>query len=812
VVDKQPMKQADAPLFSVALLSAAALSYEVLLIRLFSIIQWHHFAYMIISLALLGYGASGSFLALTRKRLADRFAPFFVFNIAAFGVSSLICYLFAQRIPFHPEQMLWDWRQWLRLPLLYLLLGIPFFFAANGIGTALTYLPRRASRTYGADLFGAGLGSLGIIGLLYFVFPERALRIISLTGLLASGIAVWELHVKRSLPSLLIPAAAISVILLPGSWTDLSISPYKSLPQLLTIADTRIVEEQSSPLGLLTVVKSNQVPLRFAPGLSLNATTEPPPQVAIFTDADAMTVITEFPKDKNKIRYLDYMTSALPYHLKPIESLLIIGAGGGSDLLQAHLHSVKTIDAVELNPQIVKWMEGEYAEFSGYLYSRTGTRIHIDEGRGFVNRHQQNYDLIQLSVSGSFGASSAGLYALNENYVFTVEAMQEYLNSLKPNGYVVITNWIKIPPRETFKLFATAVEALKRFNKPQPDKRMILIRGWQTATLLIKNGVISSEEIESLHQFCQNRSFDVAYYPGMKPDQANQYNLLQTPTLFYDAALALLGPSANQFLESYKFKLAPATDEQPYFYHFFKWSVLPELLGMYQHGGISLLESGYLVLIAALGQAIFFGLILILLPLWFYKRSLRKSEAGIPLRVFAYFSILGFAFFFIEVAFIQKFMLFLHHPIFAVTISLTAFLLSAGTGSALSKRWRLRIGASATMKLAAIGILVVAAIHLLMLNRVFEIWSGTTYIFRMLVSALLIAPLGFFMGMPFPQGLHALAEQSEALIPWAWGVNGYASVLSAILATLIAIHFGFTVLILLAMLLYGIACFVFPGK
>ncbi len=803
-------KTVRSPVLCIAFISGAALSYEVLLIRLFSIIQWHHFAYMVISLALLGYGASGAFLALFKKRLLETFSVSLIVNLAGFGVSSIVCYLFAQRIPFNPEEMLWDLRQLFRLPLLYLLLGLPFFFAASGVVLTLNRFSQNASRTYAADLIGAGMGSLVIIGSLYLMFPMSALKTISFTGFLAAATAWWELRMKSKLALAGILSAGVAVLMVPGKWVELSISPYKGLPQLMHISGTRILKEKSGPLGLITVVESAKIPLRSAPGLSLTARTEPPPQLAVFTDSDAMTVITRFSGNADQIAYLDQLTSALPYHLRSMQSVLILGAGGGSSVLQARYHAVPNIDAVELNQQIVALLQKDYAGFAGNIYNHSNTRVYIDEARGFVRTRQNSYDLIQLSVPGSFGASSAGLYALNENYLFTLEALQDYMNRLTPDGFLAITAWIKMPPRDTFKLFATAVDAVKRAGRSDPERRFILIRGWQTSTLLLKNGFISANEIVALRDFCRDRSFDLAYYPGMQSGESNHYNLLQQPTLFYDAAITLLSNKSKTYLRDYKFNIQPATDNRPYFFHFFKWRVLPEIIGLYRQGGVSLLESGYLLLLAAFVQAAFFSFILILLPLWKYQRTTNPDVSR--LRVFSYFFILGLAFLFIEIAFIQKFMLFLYHPIYAVAVSLTAFLLFAGLGSGYSEKLRGRFGVIATVKIAVIAIVALGALQIAGLSKIFELLSGTSYISRMIATVLLIAPLGFFMGMPFPLGLFALKSHSESWIPWAWGVNGCASVLSAILATLIAIEFGFTVLVALALFLYGTAVFVFPAR
>ncbi len=276
--------------------------------------------------------------------------------------------------------------------------------------------------------------------------------------------------------------------------------------------------------------------------------------------------------------------------------------------------------------------------------------------------------------------------------------------------------------------------------------------------------------------------------------------------------MALLGDKSRAFIDDYKFNIEAATDDQPYLFHFFKWRTLPEILPLLDSGGTFLLESGYLLLIAALLQAIFASLLLIALPLWLWKSKLGiKPESGSHLRVLAYFSCLGLAFLFIEIAFIQKFILILHHPLYAITVVLSTFLLTAGAGSYFSKKLSGSTEKSAFMlPMAAIALLSIS--YSLGFESITGFLLQTGSLNRYLFSIMLIAPLGFCMGMPFPMGLDKISQTTPAMIPWAWGINGCASVISAILATLIAMQFGFTVLIFLAIALYGLAALCFPDS
>ncbi|NIP71758.1 MAG: SAM-dependent methyltransferase, partial [Gammaproteobacteria bacterium] len=424
------------PRLSVAMVSMAALAYEILLMRLFSIIQWHHFAYMIISLALLGYGASGTFVSLLQRRLLAHFRSAYAINIGLFGICAIGCYLVAQQIRFNAEEVLWDAGQPLRLMAIYLLLALPFFFAANAIALALAHFRDRIAHVYAADLAGAGLGSLGIVGLLYVVlFPAEALCLLGALGLTAAAVAWWEVGGRPRIEGLAFLAVGVFALGLPPEWTALNLSPYKGLESALRIQGAQLVDERSGPLGLLSVVESPAVPLRHAPGLSLIADALPPEQLGVFTDGGNMTAIARDTGDPADLAYLDQVTSALPYHLARPRRVLVLGAGGGAEVLQALYHGAEQIDAVELNPQMIALVRDTYGEYSGDPYGGDEATVHAAEARGFAASSEREFDLVQLALLDSFGASSAGLYALSESYLYTVEGLQAYLRRLAPDGY-----------------------------------------------------------------------------------------------------------------------------------------------------------------------------------------------------------------------------------------------------------------------------------------------------------------------------------------------------------------------------------------
>ena len=303
-----------------------------------------------------------------------------------------------------------------------------------------------------------------------------------------------------------------------------------------------------------------------------------------------------------------------------------------------------------------------------------------------------------------------------------------------------------------------------------------MLRSWSTATLLVRNGAFAPDELAALRAFATARAFDLAWAPGIDSAETNRFNILERPYLF-EAATALLGPDPRAFFADYKFAVAPATDDRPYFHDFFKWRFLPELLSLGPQGAAALLDMGYLILAATLLQAAALSAVLILAPL-----ALRRRRLGGMLpktRIAGYFCAIGLGFLFLEIAFIQRFVLFLGHPLHAVAVVLAGFLIFAGIGSALAPSLDRRIGGQARpTAVAAAAIATVTAVYLVALPPLFASLIAWADAAKIVLTLALIAPLALPMGMPFPLGIVRVARDSGDLVPWAWGINGCASVVA----------------------------------
>jgi hypothetical protein len=754
--------------FAIFLLSAAALGYEILLLRLLSIVQWQHFAAMIISIALLGYGASGTFLTLARRFLEPRFRLIFPAAAVMFGVTALLSFAAGQRLPLNPLALPWDWRQLGILTAMYLLFAIPFFCVASAIGLAFSQAAGRIAQLYRADLIGAGAGALGIIFLLGALPPQRCLTVVASVPFVAA--AAFLGRTWKSIPVLAF--AALTAIALPSAWLRLEISQFKPLAHALRIPGAHIVTERSSALALVSVLESPEVPLRFAPGLSLGFVGDLPEQSGIFRDAAALTVVN--PVDPGRLEFLDFTTSAVPYFIRRPEDVLVVNAGGGTEVVNALRHGARRVHAIEIDRNVTA--------AAGAAYQRAGVTTHHRHARAFLEQHRARFDLIIDS-----SAAAAGLPVLNESYLYTVEGMMGMIDHLNPDGFLIVTLQVNLPPRDALKLLATSVVALERMGASPAANHLAMIRSWSTITLLVKRTPMMAQEISSIRRFCDDRSLDVAFYAGVPRSETNRFNILDEP-YFYDGAVALTSTARDDFLRAYKFHIAPATDDRPYFSHFFRWRTLPEFMRLRVRGGAPLLEIGYLVVFATFIQALLIGILLIVVPVLALRRAANQF-------VIVTFAALGLAFLFVEIFFIQKLTLLLGHPLLAVAITLASFLVFAGLGSGYSTRLT-------SMKIPILSICALLILVVVSWSALFRIAVPMPMIGKVVLATVLIAPLAFCMGMPFPMAMAAAGAKNRQWIPWAWSINGCASVASPLAATLLAIHFGFSYVALTGAALY----------
>lgn len=776
-------------LAGVSLTSLAALMLQVSLTRLFSVTLWHHFAFMVASIAFLGFGASGTFLMVAPGIRGALFRPALAGLSLGFSIITLGAYWCSNLIPFDPARIMWDRLQWVYLLGLYAVLALPFFLA--GLILALVYANRAGAvgRLYACDLFGAGWGCAAIFLIYPYVGESGLVLVVCMVAALASFAFYfqgWKMNLARGVWLL----ALFAFLVTRPPFLEINISPYKALRVALSYPDARILETRWRPAARLDVIDSKAV--RFAPGLSLEFKGGLPEQLGLCLDAGHLNAVTRFAGNPDNPAFAGSLPASVAYAIqgRP-DNVLIIEPLGGLDVLSARYHGASNIKTAHANPAVLDVMTGPaLKEFSGNLYE---TGAVAEQGRSFLLRTDQRFDVIQVPVTDSLGAASAGLYGLSEDYTLTVDAFKAYIGALKPLGLLAVTRYLLPPPRHEIRLVAIARSALEAMGVKNPGKHIAAIRSWGTFTLLVGKSALGSNEIARMKDFCRRLRFDLVYYPGMERSEANIYNRFPTP-VYHDMVQKVLDPErAEIFYEDYTFDVRPVTDDRPFFYHNFRLDRAVELYHAVGDKWQLFIEGGCLVYLIFI-QAVVISIVLIIVPAG-------KARGRAAAWFLVYFGLIGVAFMLTEICLVQRFILLLANPVYAFSVVLFSVLLASSLGSYSNSKFNQFPARPFVFFMTPVLLLAYIFFldKVLMFAMPWPLWVRCGFAF------LVILPLGFVMGTFFPAGVRALSLHLEGAIPWAWAVNAGASVVGSVMAVLIAMSWGFGAVLGLAAALYALA-------
>lgn len=774
---------------SLFLLSFTTLIFEINLSRLFSVTQFYHFAFMIVSLALLGFGASGTFLTIFPRLGRRNPARTLGFLSLGAALTMLGSYILTNKVPFDSFSIAWDPRQVAIFALHYAALSLPFFFSGMAVGLLLEGHPQSVGNVYAVNLVGSAAGCLGALVSPNFLGGEGTVvlsgAIAALAGMVPF-IAQWE-RTFTTVSGVLLTAVVLvfnSYALgfqlendAPLPLVQLNISPYKGLSYALQYPGAETILQEWNAFSRLDVVGSPGI--RSMPGISFRYTAPPPAEYGLFVDGDNLNPVVLPDAEPS---FSGYLMQALAYQLRPDADTLLLEPGGGFDILAALNLGAGAVTAVEPNPLIVDAV---------YLYEDARVETETETGRSYLRRSTENYDLIVFSLSATYHPVRSGAYSLAEDYRHTREAYQDALERLDEDGILVVRRWLQVPPSEWLRSFVIAVTALEQYGL-DPGGHIAAIRSYNAGLLLVKKSPFTPAELELVRAFSDARAFDLVVLPGIQPEETNRFNIMEGP-LYYQAFYDFLStPSRQDWLEAYPYEVSPPTDNHPFFGHFFKWSQAPQVIAELGKSWQPFGGAGYFVLLVLLALAVVLAGVIILLPLVFLRGT--KFLPGVTSASFTYFGLIGLAYLLVEIPLVQRLILYLGHPAYALTTTLFTILLFSGIGSQNAHRFPHR---------KAMGVLVlVVLVTPWVLSLLFEITLGYPLFLRAVIAVAALAPLGFLMGVPFPRGIQKVESVAPNLVPWAWGVNGALSVISSILAALIALSFGFS-----WALLAGSACY-----
>ena len=799
------------------LLSLSILLLELAQARVFSVMLWHHLSYMVISIALLGFGCAGTLVSIGWKRIAHNPHRVASFSCALFSILTALSFFTATHISLDTLKL--SFANVLSIFIYYLLFFLPYLAAGSAVSVVLSAGVARVNRLYFINMVGSGVGCLFMLVLIgplggettvitaalmaaisAFLFSDREMKGMRVGLLiLVGGMALTMIFASEIMTIKPALSKALSTYLnsreqFPGFKTEFSqwnpISRIDVVSADATVGDTRVLRLTSKNKNLLV-------------------------------DGDAYTAIENHPTTDYDVdgRPAFHMYT-IPYLVKKNPKVLIIGLGGGNDVFAAQLMGASEIVGCEINQITVDLIRNRYAGFVGDIYNKGNTRIYNAEGRSFIKRSKERYDLIQMTSVDTWAGLSSGAYVLSENYLYTVDAFLDYVDHLEDDGILCIIRLFFSPPREVLRLVSTAAEALRQRDVPDPRAHIIVISiiGDGLAAVLVKKSPFTEQE---RNVFINDRY----YYPEAKVVWAGEKDVAALNPMLKGNVLKDFGDRVNpfhtflracsrgeqqNFFNNYLFDVTPVTDNRPFFFEFYKWeNFFHDIrgVGFGGWGGDTTRPVALLILGGSTLQIIFLSIIFIIGPLFFFKR--RGLNIKGRKHFIVYFLCLGLGYLMLEIVFMQKFVLFLGHPIYSIAVVLSSFLIFSGLGSLTSGIFRWNKMKTVFLSVAVISLY--GTVLILGLQWLLSMFLAFELPVRAMVTGLLIFPLAFFMGMPFPAGLRAASQSAPEVVPWAVGINGCASVIASIATIILAMGVGFSAVMGIGLVVYGLAliCFVF---
>jgi hypothetical protein len=768
--------------------SFASVSYELALMRIFSISLWYHFAFMVISIAMLGIGASGTVLSVLPGLKDIRRLPSYAL-LLAIGIP--VSYLLANSVSFDPVQLSWDRLQLLAIGLYYVILCVPFLCFGMIVSTAYSTLLHNANAIYASDLTGAGAGALAMAWLLSLGGPETSVLIIS--TLLAAALLFPPAGRTTRLASALLIVVNIAVLSLHPAFFRPRISPYKPFSLAMQMPGARHLGTAYSPYSRVDLFTGPAA--RFAPGLSFTYRKPLPEQTGMAVDAGDIYAMTDA-SDSSKLAFVRSLPSSLAYRMGRTDDVLIIEPRAGLALLAAREFGAKTISAIDSNPLALRTML-EYGRTHALPVPEHQARAGL--ARTWLAASVRTFDLIDLSLMGSWPSAAFGFA---EDYRFTIEAFEQYLAHLRSGGFLSLNLYIIPPPRTELRLLTTLSESAEALGITDISRHVAAVRSWDTLTVLVKRSPLTGEDIQRIRTFSREMRFDVVYYPGITPGESNVY-IRQPGNEYAEAFQRLLKSDGRErFMADYLFDVRPATDERPFFHYYLKIENIRAIYRVMGEKWHYFIDEGYLLPVLFV-QVLVVSALLVLLPLVAQRRTGDAAFTHGHVRALTYFALLGVAYLFVEIAFIQKMILGLENPSSAASTVIASVLIGSGMGSALGGRIR-------SMKSPRILLVLAGTVLLysLLLPGTIGAMSGQSLMIRIVLSFCIVMPAGVLMGIPFPLGISIIGSAAPHLVPWAWAVNGCFSVISPILAIMLALSTGYQFVLLCGAAAYTAAFWV----
>ena len=789
----------------VALVSGAVLLFELCLMRLLLVAVAHHFAFLVISVVLLGYGASGTALVFARSRVMRRPGTA-LFGLCLSAAAAMpISWAVSQHVGVEarivPGTAARQVAAWV---LFWGMLTVPFFLGAMAAGLALMLVPRRSGAVYGANLLGSAAGAVAA-PLLMLAVPPPWLPLVAAVPALAAALIV-PVPARRKLVIVLTVAGVV------GAWLLLDpprvrVDPWKYRAFMQRLEDQGDVERVGVAYGPRGVIEAFSGPrLHDVPFVTGSMT--PPPVSRLLSDGNAIGSVLEV-ADVDAAAIVDQTLLATPYEVlgrsQVGPAVLLLGETGGLHVWLAARHGARTIDVVQPDGNVIALMRGPLRARGGAVLERPEVRVHVESPRTFVRRAAGPYDLIQLCGLQSIAAGSGGAGGLAEDHLATVEGVARCLALLGDEGVVTVSRAIQTPPRDNIKLAALMVAALQRAGVTDPGAHLVVVRDYLAVCTIAKATPWSPEQLRRLRAVCRARQLTPVWFTGVQPHELNIPDELPAAPdgvgdLYHHAIRRLVSGGADELIDQWAFDVRPPTDDRPFFADFCRLGALGAMRAVYGELWLTRAEVGFLFVLTAMVLVGVIGVVAIVLPLRRVATDRRRQGA-----IVLYFGCLGLAYLLVEMVYLSKVTVILGHAVPATSVTIGSFLVFSGLGSLLSQKLTRRPVFG--LRLVLSGVVVTTMAGLVCLQH---IPAGAPAALRWVMTIAALAAPALLMGFPMPMGLTRLGSSGGAgRIAWAWGINGFASVLAPPLAIVMAMTWGYSVVAVTAILLYSAAAVVF---
>lgn len=771
--------------FIIFIASTIVISNQLVLIQYLSYQQWYNFASIVISLALFGFGISGLIVSkLKRKTLEEVNKAIHIILLAS--SFSIPVSIFMEKFfigSFDSYLVFFDLSESLKFFLIIFNYSIPFCLLATLIGLIFTISAAKIGTLYFFNLTGSGIGGIIAVYLLWQFDPQK---IYLINGLIISILGLGFYFVNRQEKNLFLQIINLLILVLNVLSLIIKIenhpSQFKSLARIKNFPDTKTILQQNSPYGKIEIVNSSL--LRYSPGLSLSYTEEISPSDAIFINAELAGLIVQ-KKNNSNFNFLRSSTLNLPFAVQHIKKILVLNSIGNIEIQRALINEVEEIFVTEKNPLLFQIISSQINE-----EHKCKLRFINEDPRVYLEKSNVKFDLIFYPVIEPVGYS-AGLYSVQEKYLFTKEAFQKVYERLNSNGYFAISCYID-NPLKTFLKLLNLITTIQNSDKSKINKQQIIaIHNWNTITILVKKGEFSRTEIFDAEKFALKNQFDFLIHPYRNGSQ--KFNLVIDPQTYYLIDYTLNGK--YELLKNYAFNLFPSIDDKPYFSNFILPSKIKIYLDQMNLRNITYSELGFFLIWLALVMGIVFSLVLIILAL----KGIKINSKVMKLNLLIYFSTIGFAFMLMEISLIQKFTLVFSSDILSISFIISLLLVSSGIGSYISQKF---LGFDNRIQKLFVLIFIIQIIFLVFSNEITSLlmeFSGNS---KYLISGLIIFPIGFLVGIPFPIGIRKFSIEDENAVPFAWAINGSFSVLGSVSAMIFLINFGFKITFFISAFLY----------